>query len=61
MSAEESAQAQERRSARDLGAAIWRARQRHKADLEFIGDDRWKDRVIVGMVVVVRQLLFLQQ
>lgn len=48
----ESAEVEDRRTARDLNAAIWRARQRHKAELEFAIDDRWKDRVILGMVLL---------
>jgi hypothetical protein len=42
------------REARNLQAAIWRAKQAKRADLD-IGetDDRWKDRLMIGFVVLV--------
>jgi hypothetical protein len=43
-----------RAEARDLNAAIWRAKQARKADLNVdVVDDQWKDRIIIGFVLVV--------
>ncbi|KAI0318312.1 hypothetical protein OF83DRAFT_1057064 [Amylostereum chailletii] len=43
-------------AARDFRSEIWRAKQARRADLNVPFDDRWKDRVILGAVVVVRVL-----
>ncbi|OSC99424.1 hypothetical protein PYCCODRAFT_1373338 [Trametes coccinea BRFM310] len=38
----------------DLSSAMWRARQRRRAELSVGLDDRWKERLMLGAVVVVR-------
>jgi hypothetical protein len=44
-----------RTEARDLAAAIWRARQARRADPALSSmDDRWKDRLMLGFIVLVR-------
>ncbi|TFY78427.1 hypothetical protein EWM64_g5581 [Hericium alpestre] len=45
----------------DLSSAIWRAKQRQRADDLYVPhDDRWKDRIILGAVVVALGVLVLQ-
>ena len=38
--------------------ALWRAKQRHRQDPMGPADDRWKDGIILGSLVLVRKLLF---
>lgn len=38
----------------DLGAAMWKARQRRRAELNVGLDDRWKDRMMMGAILLVR-------
>ncbi|TBU44981.1 hypothetical protein BD309DRAFT_1072370 [Dichomitus squalens] len=45
-----------RASYHDLSTAMWRERQRRKADLDVGFDDRWKDRLMLGAVLLVRSL-----
>jgi DnaJ-class molecular chaperone len=45
------------RAKRDLDAAIWRAKQARRADtFTSGGDDRWQDRLLITLVVVVSHL-----
>jgi hypothetical protein len=44
-----------RTEARNLAAAIWRARQARRAEPALSSmDDRWKDRLMLGFIVLVR-------
>ena len=38
----------------DLSTAMWRARQRKRAEMDFGLDDRWKERLMMGAVLLVR-------
>ncbi|KZT10607.1 uncharacterized protein LAESUDRAFT_643886 [Laetiporus sulphureus 93-53] len=39
----------------NLSRAMWRARQRKRAELDVGWDDRWKDGMMLGAVVLVRR------
>ncbi|KAI9059223.1 hypothetical protein FKP32DRAFT_1580293 [Trametes sanguinea] len=41
----------------DLSSAMWRARQRRRAELSVGLDDRWKERLMMGAVLLVRSRL----
>ncbi|KAI0666593.1 hypothetical protein C8Q78DRAFT_983998 [Trametes maxima] len=43
-----------RPSYHDLSTAMWRARQRKRAELDVGLDDRWKERMMLGAVLLVR-------
>lgn len=43
-----------RSSYHDLSTAMWRARQRRRAELDVGLDERWKERIMVGAVLLVR-------
>ncbi|KAI0737605.1 hypothetical protein C8Q80DRAFT_1061784, partial [Daedaleopsis nitida] len=43
-----------RASYHDLSTAMWRARQRRRAELDTGLDERWKERMMTGALVVVR-------
>ncbi|KAI0656661.1 hypothetical protein C8Q70DRAFT_1077296, partial [Cubamyces menziesii] len=43
-----------RPSYHDLSTAMWRARQRKRAEMDFGLDDRWKERLMMGAVLLVR-------
>ncbi|KAI1783744.1 hypothetical protein LXA43DRAFT_902935 [Ganoderma leucocontextum] len=45
-----------RTSYHDLSTAMWRERQRRKADLDVGLDERWKERVMLGAILLVRTL-----
>lgn len=38
----------------DLSTAMWRARQAKRAELDVGLDDRWKERMMLGVIVLVR-------
>ena len=42
-----------RASYHDLSTAMWRERQRRKGDLDIGFDERWKDRLMLGAVLLV--------
>ncbi|KAI0326598.1 hypothetical protein GY45DRAFT_1258751 [Cubamyces sp. BRFM 1775] len=42
-----------RPSYHDLSTAMWRARQRKRAEMDFGLDDRWKERLMMGAVLLV--------
>ena len=43
-----------RASYHDLSTAMWRERQRRKADLDVGLDERWKERLMLGAILLVR-------
>ncbi|KAI0644500.1 hypothetical protein C8Q79DRAFT_912882 [Trametes meyenii] len=43
-----------RPSYHDLSTAMWRAKQRRRAELDVGLDDRWKERMMLGAVLLVR-------
>ena len=45
-----------RPSYHDLSTAMWRARQRRKADLDIGLDERWKERLMAGAILLVSPL-----
>ncbi|KAH9851344.1 hypothetical protein C2E23DRAFT_732882 [Lenzites betulinus] len=54
MSAEEGSSSGPRASYHDLSTAMWRARQMKRAEMNVGLDDRWKERIMLGAVVLVR-------
>ena len=40
----------------DVGFEIWKARQARKADIDVVFDERWKDKMLVGIMLFVRCL-----
>lgn len=40
----------------DVGFEIWKARQARKADIDVTFDERWKDKMLVGILLFVRRL-----
>ncbi len=46
-----------RASYHDLSTAMWREKQRRKADLDVGLDERWKERLMLGAVSLVRTTL----
>ena len=38
----------------DVGFEIWKARQARKADIDVAFDERWKDKMLVGILLFVR-------
>ena len=46
-----------RASYHDLSTAMWRERQRRKVDLDVGLDERWKERLMLGAILVVRTTL----
>ncbi|KAI0063646.1 hypothetical protein BV25DRAFT_1824211 [Artomyces pyxidatus] len=44
----------------DLSFAVWRAKQQRRADLNIPHDDRWKDRVFFGALILTLGVFFLQ-
>ncbi|KAI8975838.1 hypothetical protein BD414DRAFT_555677 [Trametes punicea] len=46
-----------RQTYHDLSTAMWRARQRKRAELDVGLDDRWKERMMMGAVILVRLLV----
>lgn len=41
------------RSDNDVGFEIWKARQARKADIDVTFDERWKDKMLVGLLLFV--------
>ncbi|KAI0824075.1 hypothetical protein BC628DRAFT_1539456 [Trametes gibbosa] len=54
MSAGEGPAAAARTTYHDLSSAMWRARQRRRAEMSVGLDDRWKERMMLGVVGLVR-------
>ncbi|KAI0053858.1 hypothetical protein FA95DRAFT_1551618 [Auriscalpium vulgare] len=44
----------------DLSSAVWRAKQQRRADLNIPHDDRWKDRIFIGAVVLALGVFVVQ-
>lgn len=42
----------------DLSTAMWRAKQRRRAELNIGIDDKWKDRLMLGVLSLVRLVVF---
>ena len=43
-----------RSSYHDLSTAMWRAKQRRRAEMDIGMDDRWKERLMLGAILLVR-------
>ena len=37
----------------DVGFEIWKARQARKADTDVVFDERWKDKMLIGILLFV--------
>ena len=48
-----------RSSYHDLSTAMWRAKQRRRAEMDIGMDDRWKERLMLGAILLVRLHLVL--